>query len=168
MNSTAIFSPDRVYRYSLWRTWTVDAPRLIVIGLNPSTADETTDDPTIRRCIGYAKRWDLGGLVMLNLYAYRATKPRDLWRAEDPIGPDNDWVLVDIATHVPGPVLGAWGANALRDRAWKVGRSIAEAGRDVLCLGFTRSGHPRHPLYLRADVEPEVWMPKAGNGGSRV
>jgi len=87
--SGATFSTDRVYRYALWRVWDAALPSFVVIGLNPSTADETENDPTIRRCIGFAKREGCGGLVMLNLFAVRATDPRVMMAHPEPIGPDN-------------------------------------------------------------------------------
>lgn len=95
------FSEDRAFRYTLWREWDVDSLTGCAddlphghqfaqfIGLNPSTADETRDDPTIRRCIGFAKLWGYGALCMTNLFAFRATKPRDMRQAADPIGPEN-------------------------------------------------------------------------------
>ena len=81
MNTGAIFSSDRIFRYILWRTWNEQNGHLMVIGLNPSTADETQDDPTIRRCVGFARQWGYGGLYMLNLFAYRATDPSELMKA---------------------------------------------------------------------------------------
>jgi hypothetical protein len=114
----------------------------------PSTADETADDPTIRRCIGFAKRWGYGGLVMLNLFAFRATDPRDMRAAADPIGPDNDWHL----THSPAAlIVAAWGAGGTfmdRDRAVR-----AILGDRLMALGHTNHGQPRHPLYVRGDTE---------------
>ncbi len=108
MISQAKFSECRTFRYGLYRTWEMEKKPLIVIGLNPSTADETKDDPTIRRCMRYAKDWGLGGLVMLNIFAYRSTDPKGLRQVEDPIGPDNDWYLTQTRG---GIMLCAWGAN---------------------------------------------------------
>lgn len=148
--SSAIFSPGRDYRYVLLREWS-DAPRrLVVIGLNPSTADETEDDPTIRRCIALAKREQCGGLVMLNLFAFRATQPRDMLAASDPIGPENDKY---IAGHTWAPdriVVAAWGAHGgYLNRAANVLRHLPPG---AVCLGVTKGGQPKHPLYLRADT----------------
>ena len=90
----AVFSPCRTYRYALSRVWAADKPYALFIGLNPSTADETLDDPTIRRCIDFAKRWGYGGLVMANLFAYRATNPSEMKAATDPVGVANDeWLI---------------------------------------------------------------------------
>jgi hypothetical protein len=146
--SGAVFSPDRVYRYTLTRTWD-SGPTVAFIGLNPSTADETVDDPTIRRCIGFAKRWGYGTLVMLNLFAFRATDPRVMRAAGDPIGPENNAYIQAVAAEA-GDVVAAWGVHGSylgRDRAV----------RDLLfwrpsALGLTKDGHPRHPLYVRADA----------------
>lgn len=135
----------------LTRIWDPTRPSLVVIGLNPSAADETKDDPTVRRCQGYARLWGFGGLVMLNLFAYRATNPADLKATGDPVGPINDAAL---RRETAGRrVLAAWGVHgAYRDRAPAVLRLLA--GRDVVCLARTKAGFPRHPLYCRAD-----WLP---------
>lgn len=149
--SDACLSPDRVYRYWLSRVWDESLPHLTVIGLNPSTADETVDDPTIRRCLGYAKSWGLGGLTMLNLFAYRATDPREMKAASDPVGPDNDAFL---RLYTEGVILAAWGAHgAYRGRGDEVRRILSN--RPLHCLGVTNAGQPKHPLYLRADLEPK-------------
>lgn len=150
----AILSDCRTYRYALWRRWDVSKPDCAFIGLNPSTADERADDPTIRRCIGFARSWGFGGLAMLNLFAYRATDPRALYRVTDPVGPkNNDWIQAVIAD--AGRVVVAWGGH--NDRAWRVRaggvlRLLKLASIVPYCLGTTRSGSPRHPLYLRADT----------------
>ena len=88
MEKGARFSESRTHRYALWRIWEKGAPMVMFVGLNPSTADETQDDPTIRRCIDFAKRWGYGGLYMLNIFAFRATNPKDMKAAADPVGPD--------------------------------------------------------------------------------
>jgi hypothetical protein len=149
----AVISADGRYRYLLTRWWARSSTPLTFVMLNPSTADAETDDPTIRRCISFAKREGFAGLQVVNLYAWRATKPADLWRAPDPVGPDNDSRL-RIAfreAHEKGsPVVAAWGANAKPSRVSWV-RSMPHA--DVLHhLGLTDKGAPRHPLYLRGDA----------------
>lgn len=150
---TAHFSKCRRWRYVLTRTWNTNLPPLAVIGLNPSAADEGKDDPTVRRCQCYARRWGFGGLVMLNLFGYRATEPADLKAAADPVGPGNNAALRrETASR---RVLVAWGVNgAYRDRAAVV---LAMLGhRDLVCLARTKDGSPRHPLYCRAE-----WLPTA-------
>jgi hypothetical protein len=143
--SGAMFSEDRRYRYLLWRCWNQDlAKAAIFIGLNPSTADETEDDPTIRRCIGFAKAWNCGGMFMLNLFAWRATSPKDLKRAADPVGPDNDQYLKTFASLI-GPTVAAWGNHgAWRGRSLEVRKLIPQ----LQCFGLTKQGEPKHPLYL--------------------
>lgn len=151
MKSDACLSSCRTWRYWLLREWDSSLPQLTVIGLNPSTADETLDDPTIRRCIGYAKAWGLGSLVMLNLFAYRATNPREMKTALDPIGPDNDAFL---RMNSDGVLLAAWGTHGtFRQRGDEVRRLLS--ARPLHCLGVTANGQPKHPLYLRADLQPE-------------
>ena len=108
MNKDAKLSDCRKYRYALWRTWDAEKPFVMFIGLNPSTADETEDDPTIRRCINYAKDWGYGGLCMVNLFAFRATEPNDMKNAIDPIGPENDEWLKNLSKDA-GVIIGAWG-----------------------------------------------------------
>jgi hypothetical protein len=168
MDKGAEFSPCRVWRYALWRTWD-GGPRLVVIGYNPSTADETTDDRTIGRCIDYARRWGCGGLVMLNLFAYRSTDPDALYDVADPIGPGNDAALVEHTREAP-KILAAWGAFPLaEERGPAVLRLI---NRPVLCLGVTKQGMPRHPLYQPAELLPVAhWLPSQTlptYGGSRL
>ena len=147
----AAFSPCRTWRYSLTRWWDVRRGVMMVVGLNPSTADETVDDNTIRRCIGFAKREGLDGLIMANLFAYRSTDPRALKWAEDPVGPENDEWLRNLAA-CSKLVVAAWGTHGtLNGRA----REVLEKGLlgpNVQCFGHTKDGHPRHPLYLRRDV----------------
>src|SRR5208282_1252216 len=156
------FSPDRVYRYTLWRDWPMldglerqgfgrDRAYAMFIGLNPSTADETKDDPTIRRCIRFAKDWGYGALCMTNLFAFRATDPKVMEAAKDPVGPDNDVWLVKESLKA-GVVIAAWGT-----RSGNRGKDVFQLlERDVYCLGKTKEGHPRHPLYVRADTLAEV------------
>jgi hypothetical protein len=157
--SSAALSADRLYRYELTRMWGAE-PHATFVMLNPSTADADVDDPTIRRCIGFARSWGCGGLVVVNLYALRATQPADLWRAADPVGPDNDEHLslaLYLARGSTGPVVAAWGAHAKPDRV----RFLTDAARDhgvqLLALKVTKAGAPGHPLYLRADAEPMPW-----------
>ena len=104
----ATFSGDRLYRYKLWRIWDESKRPALFIGLNPSTADENIDDPTIRRCIDFAMQWGEGGLIMANLFAYRSTDPKELKGIADPVGRDNDEYLVD-AHRKAGITVLAWG-----------------------------------------------------------
>lgn len=151
LGSSAQLSADRAYRYVLWRIWG-RGPLAVFVGLNPSTADEREDDPTIRRCVRFARDWGFDGLAMVNLFAFRATDPRELRTSDDPIGPDNDVVLERVCADA-GIVVAAWGANRMaRDRAQDVVESEVLGGFSVLSL--TASGHPLHPLYARASCVP--------------
>jgi hypothetical protein len=151
----ARFSRDGRYRYRLWRRWDPSRPVVAFCMLNPSTADESTDDPTIRRCIGFARTWGYGGLEVVNLFALRATDPRELRRSHDPIGRLNDGYVVDAAARSAAMVI-AWGAHGvLRSRGAAALELLSPRAR-LLALGWTTSGEPRHPLYLRRDVQPIV------------
>jgi hypothetical protein len=144
--SAAPFFP---YRYTLWRIWQADGPQLAFVGLNPSTADETVDDPTIRRCIDFAKQWGYGSLCMLNLFAFRATDPKVMKLTIDPVGPENDKYLLQTAEKCRMTVA-AWGIHGVyRQRAKKVIKLLPP----LWCLGVTDDGHPRHPLYMRKDSQ---------------
>lgn len=151
---TAEFSPCRTWRYVLRRRW---APGSAVgfILLNPSTADETQDDPTIRRCIGYAKAWGFGGLVLGNLFAFRATDPADMKAAADPIGPENYEALRKICEEATGNIVCGWGAHGTYLNAGRRAFDfLRHMGVVPQALALTADGQPRHPLYLRADLRP--------------
>ena len=146
--SHAIFSDCRKYRYVLWRTWDSSKEYVLFIGLNPSTADELTDDHTITRCISFAKDWNFGALCMVNLFAFRATKPKDMKKASDPVGQDNDYWITNTALR-SGQVVAAWGADGSfkgRDKR------VRELLGGMYCLGLTKDGHPKHPLYQKKDT----------------
>lgn len=146
---TAIISPDGVYRYRLTRRWSRGAS-LCWVMLNPSTADAQRDDPTIRRCIGFSRAWGYGALVVVNLFAFRATDQADLWRAADPIGPDADDLL--RRARRGRDVVVAWGAA--RGACGRATQVMGLLGHQALCLGVTRAGGPRHPLYAPRTVRP--------------
>lgn len=150
----AKLSDDRTYRYRLWRTWDTSKPTLAWVMLNPSTADETEDDPTIRRCIGFAKDWGFGGIEVVNLFALRATDPDELREHAKPVGPRNDEVLHTVADEAENVVC-AWGANGgLMDRGQTVAGMI---DTELHALDTTKDGHPVHPLYQPADADLEVF-----------
>jgi len=152
---SAVFSEDRAYRYQLTRTWDeTNADICAFIGLNPSTADETEDDPTIRRCIDFARQWGHGGLIMLNLFAFRATDPKVMKAAADPIGPENIFKILEGCER-SSRVVAAWGVHGSH---MGMGRRVAKLMQPRLeCLGTTKAGHPRHPLYLRKDTKPAAF-----------
>ncbi len=144
----AQLSECRTWRYVLWRIWDPTKDPVNFYGLNPSTADETTDDATIRRCVGFAKLWGYGGIYMLNLFAFRATQPADMKAAADPVGPDNDRLL--RAYHnTSARSVACWGTHGTFQNRDKV---VTELLGDLYCLGTTKDGHPKHPLRLRADT----------------
>jgi hypothetical protein len=148
-----IFSPDRRHRYTLWREWIGGNGYAMFVGLNPSTADEVQDDPTIRRCIAYAKRWGYAGYCMTNIFAFRATDPRVMFAAPDPIGAENDHYLVECAKGA-GIVVAAWGAHgAYMNR----GAAVAQLLPDLHYLRLTKGGFPGHPLYLPSRLVPTPW-----------
>lgn len=147
MNRTAALSTCGTYRYRLGRRW-AEGSTLLFVMLNPSTADADIDDPTIRRCIGFAQRGGFGALEVVNLYAYRATKPQDLRNAGYPVGPDNDHHIVSAASDA-ATVCVAWGANvAGLKRPDVVLPLLRRVGMPITCLSITRSGYPGHPLFL--------------------
>jgi hypothetical protein len=166
---TTVFSPCRQYRYTLWREW--EEPEmgllgllasgcfkpggyLMVIVLNPSTADESRDDPTIRRCVGFAKEWGFQALCMTNLFAWRDTDPAKMKAAMFPVGGDNDMWLLNCASGA-GLILAAWGNHgSFLDRGKTVLADLRDAGRPVHALGRNQDGSPKHPLYVAASTEP--------------
>lgn len=163
------FSECRRYRYTLWRSWEVfdfddtanahSNDYLMVVGLNPSTADEQKNDPTIRRCIDFAQRWGFGGLCMTNLFAYRATMPRVMKEVQHPVGPSNDYFLKEIAAGA-GMVLAAWGNHGSHLDRWKDVVAMIGRDKDIHTLRMTKSGHPEHPLYIPGETLPWVCWPK--------
>ena len=149
---SAIISPCGRYRYRLHREWGEGGECLFVM-LNPSTADAEKDDPTIRRCIGFARQFGCGSLTVVNLYALRATHPRALFAAIDPVGPENEAHILRALTQPPALVIAAWGAHGHRSVARQKFLLAAQRTENpVWCLGWTKDGAPRHPLYVRADA----------------
>lgn len=154
--SGATISENGLYRYRLWRTWDPEAPTLVWVMLNPSRADATTDDHTIRRCIEFARRDGFGRIEVVNLFAFRSPHPSDLRFCPDPEGPYNvqawDYVLRRSAT-----VVAAWGATAENLYARSEALIRFQRSREWLCLGRTKSGAPRHPARLRTGQPFEAW-----------
>jgi hypothetical protein len=155
---TASFDRSKRYRYALLRCWDQDAPRLAMCLLNPSTADHRRDDPTIRRCIRFAQRWGYGSLEVVNIFAWRSTHPGVLYELDDPVGPGNDTAIAR-AVRRSNAVHLAWGEHgSLLNRGPRVERTILRiaAALDLPVTHFarTRSGQPKHPLYLAAETPP--------------
>ncbi|HHA2445041.1 DUF1643 domain-containing protein [Stenotrophomonas maltophilia] len=157
---TAVISDCGNYRYLLTRPSEVARPErgtALFLMLNPSTADAAVDDPTIRRCRGFAKAWGCYGLTVANLFALRSTDPALLLSHADPIGPLNDDWLRRLAREY-GDVVCAWGAHSMAaSRATTVAQLMTAAGARLWCLGITKHGAPRHPLYVRADQPLAPW-----------
>lgn len=158
--SGAIISPCGTYRYHLWRRWDECLPTMVWVMLNPSTADASEDDPTIRRCIGFAKREGCGGISVRNVFALRATDPSELAKHPDPFGPENEEHLgharnVSLMTIL---VLG-WGAKltAPRLRSYYQRAAVSLVCQKAHCFGTTKDGDPRHPLYLKGDAPMVPW-----------
>lgn len=161
---TATLSGCDRYRYELTRRWDEPfsgRPNLGWVMLNPSTADAEKDDPTIRRVIRFSRVLGFGGCTVVNLYALRATDPRELMAADDPVGPMNDLIAGFWIRHL-SLVIAAWGAHKLaRDREAWFFKQVRQAGTEVRCLGVTKNGYPRHPLYVRKDALATPYHPRA-------
>lgn len=156
----ARLSDDLRYRYSLIRRWATGGTPAQFVMLNPSTADAELDDPTIRRCVGFARSLGCTGIAVVNLYAFRATKPADLWQADDPVGPEADFYLRLVARRAAlegAPLIAAWGANAKPGRVSAALEVIRSSGAQLTSLGVTKDGAPRHPLYLPATASLSPW-----------
>lgn len=156
----AVLSDCKRYRYSLWRIWDEAEPCAVWIMLNPSTADERTDDATIRRCVGFSKRWGCGSLAVVNLFGLISTDPAMLTRWPNPVGTANDQLLRAVLTSPlqRGPVVCAWGGSVpgvLRSRVDDVRALLHVHGVDAQCLGRTKAGDPRHPVRLAYDTPLE-------------
>lgn len=150
--SGAAISPCARYRYALWRRWTV-GPAVLFVMLNPSTADASNNDPTIRRCIGFARSWGYSAMAVGNLFALRTPSPEKLKRARSPIGPDNDLWLGRMRADT-ALTIAAWGIHGLhRKRSSAMRKQLP----DAQVLGLTKLGEPRHPLYLGRSTLPQAW-----------
>lgn len=160
--SVAVYSECEAYRYALTRTWDAGRRRILYIMLNPSKATERQNDPTIERCERRARALGFGALCVTNIFAWRETDPKALKLASDPIGPENDAVLSDLLANWVRPgdmVLPAWGTHAAhQDRGAAMARVLQASGRPLHCLGLTRDGHPRHPLYVSYAQRPKEWV----------
>lgn len=155
--ATATFDASRTYRFRLSRVWNPSLPRINFCMLNPSTADAFKLDPTVRRCVGFAKAWGGGALEVTNAFALRSTDPAGLRHTSDPVGFGNDDAILAAAVAAEVVVL-AWGVHAtLLDREQHVRRLLAEAGVSAQVLSLTKDGHPAHPLYLPASSQPFSW-----------
>ncbi|MGV2886049.1 DUF1643 domain-containing protein [Paenibacillus taichungensis] len=152
----AIIDASGQYRYSLWRIWDSNLPGVLFIMLNPSTADATIDDPTIRRCIGFAKSWGYGSLEVVNLFAYRATNPDELKNCIDPVGSENDEYILKALKQAK-KVITAWGTKGAFFNRNQAVMEILKPYHPH-CLDTSKGGHPKHPLYISADCVPFKYL----------
>lgn len=158
VRASALISDCGKYRYSLTRIWDSEKPKVLFIMLNPSTADGEQDDPTIRRCIGFAKAWGYGGLYVCNLFAYRATNPKELLKVDNPFGDKNIWCTKKLADRVD-KVICAWGNRPILKKVLK-GQSEMDLVRfaqgKLYAIDFAKDGTPKHPLYLKSELVPRA------------
>lgn len=156
IDQSATISADGKYRYILRRCWDNEKPSLAYIMLNPSTADGSQDDPTIRKCVGFAERLGYGSFSIVNLFAYRATDPKELKTIADPEGPGNNAIIKNVCSAADF-VIAAWGVHGgLRKRDTEVIKLLDCV--KIYCLGITKDGNPKHPLYTPYDTSPEVYI----------
>lgn len=156
--STAVYSDCELYRYSLTRIWDEGGKRVLFVMLNPSTATEYQNDPTVERCERRARTLGYGSFTVCNIFAWRDTDPRKMRAAAEPIGPENDAAIAAACTEADAVVC-AWGTHGAHlDRGPAVGVLIRATGISPLHLGLTKDGHPKHPLYLAYTQQPEIWV----------
>jgi len=148
--NTAVFDPTRTHRFALYRSWAPSMGTVAFIGLNPSTADENVDDNTVRRCINYTSAWGYGKLVMLNLFSLRSTDPKGL-RCATPNLPENDQHIISECQKAK-LVVAAWGVHGSYLKRDEEVLNLLDM--NVVCLGLSKKGYPRHPLYMRKDQQP--------------
>jgi len=157
MNNGAIISECKNYRYSLWRIWDNSKPKIMFLMLNPSTADETKDDATIRRCTGFSKDWGYGGFYVCNLFAFRATNPNELLKQDNPFGDRNIFETRKLVDKVD-KVVCAWGNKPIIKKVLK-GQSefnlLSITADKLYYLELSKDNTPKHPLYLRKTLIPQ-------------
>ncbi|MBK8440543.1 MAG: DUF1643 domain-containing protein [Rhodobacter sp.] len=155
--STAVYSDCDRFRYLLTRTWDPGAPKALFVMLNPSTATETQNDPTVERCERRARALGFGAFRVTNIFAFRATDPRVMRAQEDPVGPGNDAAISDSARWA-NRIICAWGTHGAHlDRGSQVEDLLRRLGHPLHHLGLTKAGHPTHPLYIAYDRQPQPW-----------
>jgi len=153
---SAIISECGKYRYELRRIWQPRTALICWVMLNPSTADANFDDPTIRRCMGYTARWGYGGIIVVNLFALRATNPKELYKSDDPKGPEN-YHYIFRASWETKLTIAAWGTHG---KYLKQSETVLAQLTNAHYLALTKEGYPKHPLYLKKDLEPKSYNHK--------
>jgi len=156
LEMNAVIDDTGQYRYSLTRLWDKNLPKLVFLMLNPSTANHFEDDPTIRRCVNFSKRWGYGSLEVVNLFAFRATDPKELLTCSDPIGKENNRYIKEALKDAE-LVIAAWGTKG---NILKRNEQVIELlnNNDIHCLTLTKDGHPKHPLYIKNDERPKKFI----------
>jgi hypothetical protein len=155
--STAVYSDCERYRYSLTRVWDDSGTKVLFVMLNPSTATEVQNDPTVERCERRARTLGFGGFCVTNIFAWRDTDPKNMRAALDPVGPDNDAAILQGAEWCD-QIIAAWGTHgAFKDRGTAVAELIKNSGVAISHLGLSKAGHPKHPLYLPYVQQPIAW-----------
>ncbi|MCC5988857.1 MAG: DUF1643 domain-containing protein [Pararhodobacter sp.] len=156
-DSSALYSPCMHYRYALTRIWDEAGARVLFVMLNPSTATEVQNDPTVERCERRARTLGFGAFRVCNIFAFRATDPKVMRAAPDPVGPGNDAAIIEGAGWA-GQIVCAWGTHGAHlGRGPAVEGLLRATGRPLFHLGLSKAGHPRHPLYIGYDRQPEPW-----------
>jgi hypothetical protein len=155
--SIATYSDCERYRYALTRTWDATGPRALFVMLNPSTATEVQNDPTVERCERRARALGFGAFRVTNIFAWRDTDPFAMRRAADPVGPLNDAAILEGATWADR-IICAWGTHGAHlNRGPQVETLLRQAGETLHTLGLTKDGHPKHPLYIGYTEQPRPW-----------
>ena len=150
MTKDAIISKDKKYRYVLLRKWDDSKKMVMIIGLNPSIADDVNDDPTLTRCISFAKLWGYGGIYMLNLFAFRTANPKLMQNTKEPIGLENDKYLIEYSFKCD-KVVCAWGnGGTYKNRSNEIKSKLS----NLYYIALNKSGEPSHPLYIKSDLTP--------------
>ena len=157
--STAIYSDCERYRYSLTRIWDPDGRRVLFIMLNPSTATEVQNDPTVERCERRARALGFGAFQVTNIFAWRDTDPKAMRAAADPVGPQND-ATIQAGVDWADQIIAAWGTHGVHlGRGGQVEQLLRETRQNVHHLSLTKHGHPKHPLYISYSCQPTLWFP---------
>lgn len=169
VKASAAFSPCRTYRYILYRIWDETKPLYCALMLNPSKADEYANDPTVERQMRRAKLLGYGGLVVINLFAFRATDPREMLRHPEPVGQGNDAAIRAVAEEVTnrnGIIVCGWGNDGAHlERSAAVVKLLSNYDLYALKVNQGGAGEPKHPLYVGYDARPVLWRPKTATAG---
>lgn len=158
-DSVAVYSDCQMFRYSLTRQWQIGGSKALFIMLNPSTATEVQNDPTVERCERRARALGFGSFAVTNIFAYRATDPQRMRAQPDPVGPQNDLAIANAVVWADQIICG-WGSHGVHlNRGAHVAALLRQMGKPLYHLGLTQSGQPKHPLYIGYAVQPMLWAP---------